>query len=192
MLGRSAVWLLTSIMSVGIPGLFAKPSLAAKNGSNKVLIVFFSHTGNTREIARQIRQITGGDMVELRPEQPYPTDYNEVVKQAKQELNAGYKPALKTNLVHLESYETILVGSPIWWGTVAPPVQTFLTGNDLSGKTIAPFVTHAGSGLGQSVGDVAKLCPGSKVLGGLTVWGKDVKSAQNDLAAWLRRIGISK
>ena len=112
------------------------------SGNWNVLTVYYSHSGNTKECARQIHQQARGDIVEIIPVDPYPQNYDAVVAQAKQELKSGYKPALRTRVENIESYDVILVGSPNWWNTVAPPVMTFLSQYDLSGKAIFPFITH--------------------------------------------------
>ena len=156
--------------------------------TKKVLVAYYSWSGNTREIASQIKKTTGGDMVEIQPAVPYPSDYDSVVKQAKQETESGYKPALKTKIENIRSYEVIFVGSPIWWGTIAPPVATFLAEYDLAGKTIVPFVTHAGGGQGRSFDDIAKLCPQSTILDGIAVLGRDVNGLQDELSKRLHEI----
>jgi len=165
---------------------------ATATGKTKVLIIYYSRSGNTREIAKQIHERVGGDIIELQTVKPYPDEYDAVTKQAKQELDSGYKPALKTRLENIGSYDVIFVGSPIWWSTIAAPVKTFLSEYDLSGKTIVPFVTHGGSGLARSVTDISKLCPKSTILDGLAVWGENAKTAQNEVSEWLRKIKITK
>lgn len=162
----------------------------SKMGSSKVLTIYFSHSGNTKKIAEHIHKQMGGDIVEIRAADPYPNDYNAVVEQAKQEWKSGYRPALKTKVKNIDSYDVIFVGSPNWCNTVAPPVKTFLTEYDLSGKSIAPFITHAGSGMGRSVTDIAKLCPESNILDGLAVWGDSAKTAQNEVSEWLLELGM--
>ena len=158
--------------------------------NRKVLIVFYSHSGNTRALAGLIQQQSGADLVEIVPVTPYPTDYNAVVNQAKQELNSGYRPPLQTTVANLAAYDVILVGSPNWWNTLAPPLHTILAGHDLSGKTIAPFITHEGTDLGRSAAEIARLCPGATVGAGLAVRGGRVKAAQNEVAAWVRELGL--
>jgi flavodoxin len=158
----------------------------------KILVVYFSHSGNTRVIAEQIKKATNGDIFEVQPVKDYPDDYNSVVDQAKKEINANYKSALKTQVKNIKTYDVIFVGSPCWWGTIAPPVATFLSSYDLSGKTIVPFMTHEGSGMGHSVSDIKKLCPKSTVLDGLPVRGSSVKRAQKDVIKWLREIKMIK
>ncbi|HVN96796.1 MAG TPA: flavodoxin [Syntrophorhabdaceae bacterium] len=160
--------------------------------TRKILVAYFSHSGNTREFADHIRRGVGGDAFEIEAKAPYPHDYDAVVKQARQELNSGYKPELKTKIENIKSYDLVFIGYPNWWGTVPGPVKTFLSLYDLSGKTIVPFCTHAGSGLGRSVTDISKLCPKSIVLNGAAFWGRDAKVAQNKVSEWLQKITITK
>jgi flavodoxin len=162
------------------------------SGTKKILVAYFSHSGNTREIANQIHKKVGGDIFEIQAVKPYPNDYDAVVKQARQELDSGYKPALKTKIENSKSYDLDFIGYPIWWGTFPAPVKTFLSEYDLSGKTIVPFCTHAGSGLGRSGSDISKLSLKSTLLEGLAIWGKDVKTAQDKVSEWLREIKITK
>lgn len=154
------------------------------------LVVYFSHSGNTQKIANLIHKEVGGTIHEIRPVAPYPKSYNAVVNQAKKEIQAGYQPALQSILDHIESYNTIFVGSPNWWSTIAPPVVTFLSTYDVSGKTIAPFCTHGGGGLGRIEKDLAKLCPQSTVLSCLEIYGSGTGNTQAKVSAWLRQIGI--
>lgn len=158
----------------------------------KVLVAYFSHSGNTREIANQIHKAAGGDLFEIRAVKTYPQDYDAVVEEARQELASGVKPALKTKVADIGAYDVVFVGYPNWWGTFPAPVKTFLTQYDLSGKTIAPFCTHEGSGLGRSVGDIVKLCPRSTLHEGLAVRGSTVKTAQVKVSDWLRRIKLKQ
>lgn len=160
--------------------------------SKKILVAYFSHSGNTREIANQIHHQVGGDVFEIKTVNPYPTDYQSVVKQAKLELNSGFKPVLKTHVNNLKSYDIVFLVYPNWWGTIPRPVFTFLSELNFSGKTIVPFCTHEGSALGQSVSDIRSLCPKSKILDGLAVRGSSVKYAQNDVTKWLNNIGMLK
>lgn len=162
------------------------------SGTKKILVAYFSHSGNTREIADQIHKIAGGDIFEIQSVKPYPKDYDAVVKQAKEELDPGYRAELKTKIENIKAYDLVFIGYPIWWGTFPAPVKTFLSECDLSGKTVVPFCTHEGSGLGRSVTDVSRLCPRSTVLDGIAIRGGDVLTAQDKVSEWLRRIKIAK
>ena len=118
--------------------------------AQRMLVVFYSHTGNTRTIARHIQALTGCDLLDLEPVTPYPRDYDTVVSQAKKEKQQGFLPPLKNPLDMVSRNDVILVGSPSWWGTFAGPVRTFLSTAALDGKTLIPFITHEGSGLGSA------------------------------------------
>ena len=143
------------------------PNGAASDSPRKVLVVYFSHSfGNTRRIARMIQKETGGDIFEIKPEQPYAANHKEVVAQARREIDAGFKPKLVAMPEKLDEYDVIFVGTPNWWNTMAPPVATFLSSHDLSGKTLIPFATHGGSGLGRYPEDMKKLCPKANFLDG--------------------------
>lgn len=164
----------------------------AAETNNKVLIVYFSRSGNTRELARQLQSATGGNLVELEPVEAYPADYQLTVNRAKRELASGTCPPLKTKIDALDAYSVILLGSPNWGGSIAPPVKTFLSEYDLSGKTIAPFMTHGGSGLGRAAGDIQSFAPRATLVEGLAVSGSRVRDAHEAVAAWVGRLGLKK
>jgi flavodoxin len=192
MLRISTLWVLSGI---SIP-LLSHPSIShsaeTDAGKKKILIVYFSRTGNTRTMARLISEKVGGDLIELQVVEAYPEDYEAVKERAMQELNTGLKPELKTKVGNLGAYDVIFVGTPIWWGTISAPVKSFLSEYDLSGKTIVPFITHQGSFLGRSVSDIKALCPRSTLQDGLAVWGKDAKTSQNEVAAWVRGLRLKQ
>jgi len=156
--------------------------------AERILVAYFSRSGNTRKIANLIQQEVGGTIHEIQPEMPYPNAYNAVVDQAEKEIQAEYKPALQSTLDHVESYDTIFVGSPNWWDTIAPPVATFLSEYDLSGKTIVPFCTHGGGGLGRIGQDIAKLCPQSTVLSSFKVYASGTGNVRAKVSAWLNKL----
>jgi len=151
---------------------------------NKTLVAFYSHSGITKKAAEQIHAIVGGDIYEIKEQDPYPRDYNAVVEQAKHEIAKGYQPALKGSLPNISEYDVIFVGSPNWWSTIAPPLSTFLSSADFTGKTIIPFITHGGGGLNRTVSDIKKLVQGSTVLNGF-----DANNAVK-ISAWLKTLNI--
>jgi flavodoxin len=157
------------------------PKFLADRG--KILVIYFSRSGNTRALAHQIHQMVGGDIMEIQPAEPYPDNYHEVVEQARAELDSGYRPPLKTNVEDMASYDFVFVGSPNWWQTIAPPVQSLLSQVDLSGKIIAPFITHGGGGRGTGVVDIAALCRDSTIQDALVVRGG--QSGEKACTAWL-------
>jgi flavodoxin len=155
-----------------------------------ILIAYYSWGGSTRRLAEQIHASTGGELFEIVPQTAYPKDYNACTVQAKKEIQAGYKPALKNKLENIERFTVILLGSPNWWSSIAPPVSSFLSKYDLNGKTILPFCTHGGGGQGHIVGDISKLCPASKILDCLTI-NDGALASKGELSSWLKRAGVT-
>jgi len=136
------------------------PPLSGKN----VLIVYLSRTNNTKAIADIIHQEVGGRLVALELESPYPADYRATVQQVVRENEAGYLPPLKTKIDAIDQYDIVFVGFPTWAMQLPPPVKSFLRQYDLRGKTVVPFNTNAGYGVGSSFQTVKELCPQSRVL----------------------------
>lgn len=136
---------------------------------SKTCIVYYSWGGHTRTVAASIAKKTGATLLELIPIAPYPTDYNETVNQAKDEIKADFLPPL-SKLPDISTYDTIFLGTPNWWSTIAPPLRSFLTQTDTAGKRLAPFVTHGGGGVSRCQTDVAALCPHAEVAEALAIW----------------------
>jgi len=157
-------------------------------GKEKILIVYYSHSGNTRQIAKQIHTSIGGDLVEIETVDQYPTDHSDILDQARKEIYAGYRPTLKTKIERVKAYTLLFLGYPNWWGTIPTPVSAFLEENDLSGKTIAPFCTHGTGGLARTVEAIEQMCPDSEVLDALGIVNNRVHEAESDVSEWLSRI----
>lgn len=157
---------------------------------SRVLVVYYSHSGNTRAVAETIGRLTGGDLFEIEPLEAYPSDYRTLTEQAKKEIAAGHRPAIAPGPEEIDRYDIVAVGSPCWWGTVAPPVATFLAARGLAGRTVVPFMTHGGSGLGRSEADIRRLCPQATVAEGLAVRGTSADSCEAAVQQWLQRLGI--
>ena len=146
--------------------------------------------GNTEVIARKIQGLTGSDLFQIQTVKAYPEDYTETTRVAQDELSGNARPELAETVADMVSYEVIYLGYPNWWGTMPMAVFTFLDSYDFSGKTIVPYCTHEGSGLGSSERDIKKLCPTAKVLSGLAIKGGTVGRADNDVANWLKKLGL--
>lgn len=144
--------------------------------------------GNTEVVARMIHDAIGGESFKIEAAKPYPADYYETTEVAKEEQRTDARPELTAHVENMDAYDVIFLGYPIWWSTMPMPVYTFLEAYDFSEKTIAPFCTHEGSGLGRSVGDIKTLCPHSTVLDGLAVRGGAAKDAQNEVSGWLQKL----
>ena len=146
--------------------------------------------GNTEVIAKKIQGLTGSDLFQIQTVKPYPEDYTETTRVAQDELSGNARPELAETVAAMDSIEVIYLGYPNWWGTMPMAVFTFLDSYEFSGKTIVPYCTHEGSGLGSSERDIKKLCPKAKVLSGLAIKGGTVGRADNDLANWLKKLGL--
>lgn len=151
----------------------------------KVLVAYYSWGGNTKYAAAQIQKATGGTLFEIKPVKPYPADYRECTVQAKKEIQEGVKPELATRVEDIGKYDVIFIGSPNWWSSIAPPVATFLSSHDFSGKTVIPFVTHGGGGMARCGEEVRKLCPKSTVLKGGAFAGDGIRTARAALVKWV-------
>ena len=156
------------------------------------LVAFYSYSSSTRRVAELIARAAGGTLLEIEPEVPYPASYDECAERAKKEAEEGIRPALKTQLPDIASYTTVFVGSPNWWGTMPMPIATLLEQHDFSGKTIVPFVSHGGGGLGRSIADIKKLAPNATVLDGLSIYGAGGSSLSKDMDAWLAKAGLAQ
>ncbi len=156
---------------------------------HKILIVYYSHSGNTAEIAELICEETGGVLFELEPTEPYPVEYDAVVAQANKEIAAGFRPALQKKQGSVADYDTVFVGTPNWWSTMAPPVAAFLDGNDLAKKTVIPFCTHGGGGLAGIARDMEALCPDSAFKDAFSIYGNGSSRSREEILTWLKRIG---
>ena len=173
--------------------------------SQEILIVYLSRTNNTKAIAEIIHENIGGTLVALELTDPYPENYKAIVEQVARENETGFLPPLKTRLDSIEKYDIVFVGFPTWGMQLPPPVKSFLNQYDLSGKTVVPFNTNAGYGVGSSFDSVKELCHASTVLEGFSVkggierdgilfvmQGKKEKQARIEVEAWLRKIRIIK
>ncbi len=154
----------------------------------KVLVAYYSWSGNTRFAAEQIQKLTGGTLFEIKPVQAYPADYSACVDQAKQECRDEFKPELATKVDDLAKYDVIFVGTPNWWSTMAPPVRSFLSSYDFSGKTVIPFVTHGGGGMAGCERDMRKICPKAAFGKGGAFSGRGVRNAEEALRKWVDEV----
>lgn len=167
--------------------------------NKKVLVAFFSRAGenyavgnitkgNTHIIAEMIAETTSGEEFRIEPLTPYPDEYKACVDLAKQELNAKARPEIRDD-IRVEDYDVIFIGYPNWWGDMPMPVYTFIEKHNWQGKTVIPFCTHEGSGLGGTAAKLAQACVGATVLNGLAVRGKTAQNSREEarkaVTAWL-------
>lgn len=123
----------------------------APAGASRILVAYFTRSGNTRVIAGQLHRELKADLFEIQAAKPYPEDYEQTVERARQERDAGVRPPLKATAPNLSTYDTVFLCFPIWGETAPPIIRSFLAAHDLSGKTIRPVITHGGYGLGDSL-----------------------------------------
>lgn len=170
------------------------------NKKGKTLVVFFSHAGenysvgnievgNTKIVADYISEITGAEQFEIVADKDYDMPYMELIEVAKQEANNGELPAMVGGLEHLDQYDTVFIGGPVWWGTYPQVMFTFFRDYDLNGKTIIPFTTHEGSGLASCVDDVKEAYPNAVVKPGFAIYGHEVRSGRAKVEKWLKGLG---
>ena len=145
--------------------------------------------GNTEVAAKMIQKLTGGEIFRIDTVQTYPLDYQETVDVAKVEWRQDARPELTGHVDNMTEFGTIYLGYPNWFGTMPMAVFTFLEEYDFPGRTIVPFCTHEGSGMGRSESDIKKLCPDARILKGLPIVGGSVRNAEKDIADWLRDLG---
>ncbi|MDR3134516.1 MAG: hypothetical protein LBU69_00290, partial [Deltaproteobacteria bacterium] len=158
--------------------LFAQGALA-QAGEKKILVAFFSWSGNARVLAQQIAAETGGDLFEIKTVNSYPDNYDECIDVAKKEQNDNARPAIVASVADLGQYGIVFLCYPNWWGTLPMGVFTFLESHDLSGKTVYPVVTHGGSKFGSSLSDLKKLAPKAEIGEGLSVSAFDRNPGDN-------------
>ena len=176
----------------------ATATTKAKNGE-KALVVFFSHAGdnyavgniqvgNTKIVADYISDITGADQFEIVTHKYDGMAYKPLCDLAKVEQQRGELPEYEGS-IDVAQYSTVFIGGPVWWGTYPQVMFTFFSKCDLGGKTIIPFTTHEGSGLGNCVNDVKKAYPKATVKDGFSIYGHDVRSGKAAIEKWLKGLG---
>ena len=167
---------------------------------SNILIAYFSRAGqnymagniesipvgNTELVARMVAEQTGGDLFEIASARPYAEDYHECVAESRRELAENARPELAGTLGSIDAYDTIVLGYPNWCGTMPMPVYTFLGSYDFAGKKILPFCTNEGSGLSNTVREIAAECPGAAVARGLSITGHRAAEAAPQVERWLK------
>ena len=180
----------------------AEAKAVAKEGG-KLLVVFFSHAGdnyavgnievgNTKIVANYISEITGADQFEIVTHKYDGMAYRPLCDLAKKEQQNGKLPEFEGSIDNLDDYDTIFIGGPVWWGTYPQVMFTFFKKYDLNGKTLIPFTTHEGSGLGSCVDDVRKAYPKANVLNGFSMYGHDVRTHKSTVVKWLKSLGFGE
>lgn len=195
-----AALLLVAATACGGSNQKKERALNAQNG--KTLVVFFSHAGenyavgnvkvgNTKVVANYISEITGADQFEIVCVKDYDMPYKPLCDLAKKEQQQGELPGFKGEVKNLDQYATVFIGGPVWWGTYPQVMFTFLEKykKQLNDKTIVPFTTHEGSGLGNCVSDLKKILPKAQVKGEFSLYGHEVRESKARVQKWLQGLG---
>jgi flavodoxin len=150
-----------------------------------ILVAWFSRTGNTRVVAGLLHRSLTADLFEIAPTTPYPEDYLATVELARQQRDQGTEPALKARVPDMARYKTILLGMPIWGETAPPLIRSFLSAHDLAGKTLVPFITHGGYGLGNSEAVIARHAPKARLRRAFSMQADQERRTMDRVNAWL-------
>ena len=168
-------------------GLFVPSIQAEASAKKKVLVAYFSVTGNTKSAAKKIHKAAGGKLYRIRPEIPYTEediDYDQENCRANLEQRDGkVRPQIKGKVKNIRKYDVIFVGYPIWWGKEPMIIRTFLESYNLKGKKIIPFCTSGGSGISGSKKGIRKAARGAKIQSGKDLTGKSYKSVKK----WVKK-----
>lgn len=177
------------IVFIGVYGYsVANTKKTEKKMEHKILITYYSYTGNTKYLAEKIQKETGGDIAEIIPVTPYPNNYDEVVEMVKTEKVQNFMPELKPMEKDLSQYDIIFIGTPVWWYTISSPVRTFVAKNDFSGKIIVPFCTHGGGGASSTFTDIKTFAPKADIKAGFATYGRTVD--EKALKNWLNSLNL--
>lgn len=155
---------------------------------SKMLVAYLTRSGNTEVIAGTLHRALGADLFEIMPARPYPEDYEQHVAQATRERDSGFEPPLAENVENIAGYEEIFLGFPVWGGTTPSPIRSFLTAHDLRGKTLRPFITHGGYGVGNSPSVLASHAPDSRIAEPFVMEADQERRTLNEINGWLGRI----
>lgn len=166
-----------------------KGNIKLETENKKILIAYYSYSGNTKEVAEAIHEKVGGDLFEIKAEGTYPEEYRPMTAQAKKEIQEGFRPKLTTKVEDMSQYDIVFLGSPNWWSTITPQVSSFLEAYDLSGKTVVPFITHGGGGVQNTVTDMTAQCKGCQMASKPWV---GYSSRTFGISGWLKDLGFSK
>ena len=162
--GRRAVVAAPASLPLGCSATAPQEDVAPGLSDNRTLVAVFSRSGNTRVVAGLIHRSMPSDLFEIQPAVDYPADYLETVEQARRERDDNVEPALRTRIAGIERYDTVYLGFPIWGETAPPIIRSLLSQHDMSSRTIVPFITHGGYGVGSSLRVIASHAPQARIL----------------------------
>ena len=190
-----------------------EPNEQTENTEQNILVVYFTRADNieipddidavtsaslnkidgeivgcTEIVANVIHKKVGGDIISIEAEELYPTSYDEHVEQADREIDRKARPAVKTQIADFDKYDTVYIGTPIWWGKMPMPMYTFIESYNFDGKTVIPFTTHRGSGMGDVREEIENLMPNANVKQGFAVNGDSAANAKDEILKKLESV----
>jgi flavodoxin len=174
-----------SLLPLAVQAASAQPAGGPEAATSRILVAYFSRSGNTRVIAGTLQRELGADLFEIRPERPYPDDYEETVAQATRERDSGFEPPLEAVVTDVAAYDMVFLGLPIWGETAPPVIRSFLRAHDLTGKTLRPFITHGGYGVGSSMAVITVQAPGALIEPPLVMEADQERRTLRQVRDWL-------
>ena len=173
--------------AIGTGAITSRAVQEVSGSGKKVLIAYFTWSGNTQGIAYEIQKQTGADILEISPVNEYSESYNRVLREAQRDQRAQARPKLRGQVKDFADYDVIMLGYPNWWASIPMPIASFLEEYDFTGKIIMPFCSHGGGRFGQSLTAIAKLAPKAFIGEGLSVHYSGGSSLKSDVAKWLSK-----
>ena len=166
------------------------PQQQEEKKTPKMLVVYYSQTSNTKAVATEIATRVNADLQEIVPVELYEGDFQATIERGKKELDEGIRPEIQPLAVNVADYDIVFIGYPIWFGTYAPPIFTFLDQVDLSGKTVVPFCTFGSGGLESSVSDLIAAEPEAKVVEGYGFRAARLEAMPKEVEQFLVSLGF--
>ena len=185
------IFLILALVMVCAMNAYAQKNSGSDSAvsSPRILVAYFSMSGNTRLIAQDIQRMTGGDIFEIKAVGEYGPDFDSAVEQAREESRNGARPELRAKVAGMQDYDVVFVGFPNWVGTMPMAVFSFLEQYDFTGKILVPFCTHGTGGIGNTISDLKKLNLDAEIREHIDFYRNDVKNAEEPVRNWLRELG---
>lgn len=197
---KSIIIAFTALFAIGCNAQSNQSSNNQNSSAMKSIVIFFSHAGdnysvgnikvgNTKIVADYITELTGAAQYEIVTHKYDGMSYQKCCDVAKAEQQNNELPPYEGKCPDLSGYDTVFIGGPVWWGTYPQVMFTLFKDVNLDGKTVIPFTTHEGSGLGRCVSDVKKAFPKADVKPGFSMYGHDVRTGKSTVEKWLKGLG---
>lgn len=178
------------LMALAVGVLVAIACSSKKPEKQRVLVLYYSQTSNTKQVAEEIATRLEADIEELVLKNPYDTDFQATIARSMKEREEGVTPEIEPLKADINQYDVVFIGYPIWFGTYAPPIATLLESIDLTGKKVVPFCTFGSGGLESSVKDLTEKLPNAEILPGYGVRAARIKAVPEEIDQFLKAGGF--